>query len=256
MSRPISPREWETLSAYLDGQLSRSAQARLEQRLNQDAELRQALEELRQTRFLLRSQPKLRAPRNFTLTPTMAGLSVRGGRGVASGPYPMLRLASALAMLFFLVITIGDFALQRLGTPMTAMVVPQKEVLAPEGMGGGEVVEEPVAAARPEGVEETMAVLESPSQEETPSEEFRVLVATPVAKPLVPMDTEQAGEALPGAPALVEPGRGGEMGPPVVEEPATVRVFPWRSLIRFVQIALALLAVASGWAAFSLRRGR
>lgn len=71
MTTPLSTSDWEKLSAYLDGQLSASEQTRLTQRLEARPELKRALEDLRQTRLILRSAPRRRAPRNFTLTPQM-----------------------------------------------------------------------------------------------------------------------------------------------------------------------------------------
>ena len=74
MDNRIKSQDWETLSAYLDGQLTPRELTHLETRLSSDPELRTALEELRQTRGVLRSLPKLRVPRNFTLSPEMVGI--------------------------------------------------------------------------------------------------------------------------------------------------------------------------------------
>lgn len=73
MITPIRPEELHNLSAYLDGQLSPAEIRQLEERLHAQANLRSALEELRQTRALLRSMPRRKVPHNFTLTPAMAG---------------------------------------------------------------------------------------------------------------------------------------------------------------------------------------
>ncbi len=100
----LSTQDWQLLSAYLDGQLSASDQAKLEKRLREQAELRTALEELKTTRAMLRSAGKQRVPRNFTLTPAM----VEKAR-----PRPLLRLipvlnfasaAAALAVVILLVV--------------------------------------------------------------------------------------------------------------------------------------------------------
>jgi len=103
MADSYSPRELEQLSAYLDGQLSARERARLESRLWQDPALRNALDELDRTRQALRSLPRLRAPRNFTLTPQMVGQ-----RRVAPRLYPAFGFVSALAMLLLLGILIFD----------------------------------------------------------------------------------------------------------------------------------------------------
>jgi hypothetical protein len=96
----LSPKDWQTLSEYLDGQLSPRDQGRLEQRLRENEDMRTALEELRQTRFLLRSVKMQRVPRNFTLTPAMA-------RQAQPKPIlqliPVLNFASALAALAVIV---------------------------------------------------------------------------------------------------------------------------------------------------------
>src|SRR5512139_3652907 len=114
MTTRITIRDWEALSAYLDNQLKPKDRVRLESRLEESPELRSAYEELRRTRAVLRSQRPLRAPRNFTLTPEMAGvrLGVRPGARPINSSYPVLRLASVLATIFFIFITIGDLAVR------------------------------------------------------------------------------------------------------------------------------------------------
>src|SRR5512136_3479604 len=93
--------DMEILSAFLDGEISPSEKTRLETRLQSEPGLAAALQELRQTRALLRRTPKRHAPRNFTLTPRMAGIRPPVPRLV-----PAFSWASAVAMLLFLV-TLG-----------------------------------------------------------------------------------------------------------------------------------------------------
>ena len=69
MTDRISTRDWDDLSAYLDGQLNTTEQTRVETRLRQDADFRSALEELRRTRAVVHSLPKLRAPRELPTHP-------------------------------------------------------------------------------------------------------------------------------------------------------------------------------------------
>jgi hypothetical protein len=92
----LPPELLEKLSAYLDRGLSASETAALEARLEADAGLRRSLDEMRQARAGLGMLPRLRVPRNFTLTPEMAG--VRPARW----GYPRLRLATVVATLAFL----------------------------------------------------------------------------------------------------------------------------------------------------------
>ena len=97
MNQP-SFRDVEMLSAYLDGQLSQVDSTRLETRIKADPTLRSVYDDLRQSRSVLRKLPARRAPRNFTLTPKMAGL-----RPPLPQAFPFFRLAAAVStiLLFF-----------------------------------------------------------------------------------------------------------------------------------------------------------
>lgn len=123
MSNP-SFRDAEQLSAYLDGKLSQNDSARLEARLELDPNLRAVLKDLTQSRALLRKLPSRRAPRNFTLTPKMAGVKPPLPRA-----YPALRFATALAS----VLLIFSFAANTLTPRFAAAPAPA----AVYGMGGG-----------------------------------------------------------------------------------------------------------------------
>ncbi|MGC1376650.1 MAG: hypothetical protein WA821_10515 [Anaerolineales bacterium] len=106
----LSSHDAELLSAYLDGQLSKADAGQLESRLKTDPELRTVYEGLRQSRAVLRKLPARRAPRNFTLTPQMAGVKPPLPRS-----FPVFRLASALAAVLFFI----GYALN-LSTPLLA----------------------------------------------------------------------------------------------------------------------------------------
>lgn len=125
-------RDVEQLSALLDGQLHPQEAARLQQRLAADAELQAIYRQLSQSRTLLRQMPVRRAPRNFTLTPQMAGV-----RAPVPRSFSFFRLASAFASLL-LVLT---FALNGLGglTASTPASAPAY------GVGGGPMLEAPAA---------------------------------------------------------------------------------------------------------------
>lgn len=68
----MTERDYELLSAYLDGELSEAERASLEARLQTDDLLRSELDALRQTVALISSLPSLKAPRSYTLNPTQA----------------------------------------------------------------------------------------------------------------------------------------------------------------------------------------
>jgi anti-sigma factor RsiW len=104
-SDSFSPRDIERLSAYLDGDLPPQQVEALEARLRSEAELRRRLEELRHTIAQLRDMPPVRAPRNFTLTPEMAGLKPR-----RPPLFSFFRFASAVAAVALVVVIGLDLA--------------------------------------------------------------------------------------------------------------------------------------------------
>ncbi|GAB4476344.1 MAG: hypothetical protein Kow0088_14150 [Anaerolineales bacterium] len=110
--RTLSDRDYELISAYLDGEVDDHQRKAIEYRLAEDAPFKLALERLSQTRQILRSQPQLRAPRNYTLSPKMLPASSPKGWGIFPG---LLRTASALAsLLFFILFGMNWFAMGRM----------------------------------------------------------------------------------------------------------------------------------------------
>jgi hypothetical protein len=123
MSKQISFKDSEILSAYLDGQLSDSKKAKVEKDLQNREELRKELDELRETRAILRSAPRLKTPVNFTLTPKM--VADIGRKPVA---FPLsLSFASALAMILLVLSFVFQSSIA--GSPSSSLA--QKET-APE----------------------------------------------------------------------------------------------------------------------------
>jgi hypothetical protein len=134
MSQP-SFRDVELLNAYLDGEMDANQRQRLESRLGSNLELKSILEELREARMVLRRLPQRRAPRNFTLTPKMAGIKPPLPRS-----YPVFRFASAFAaiLLFF------SYALNILPrVPLSfGAAAPAPAMEMQTGIGGGGEPEE------------------------------------------------------------------------------------------------------------------
>jgi hypothetical protein len=97
-------RDLETLSAYLDDQISPKERANLEARLREDPALNSTLSDLRQTRSILNAAPRAKAPRNLTLTPEMAGIRSTGRSLV----FPVFRAASVVASLLFVLVVVSD----------------------------------------------------------------------------------------------------------------------------------------------------
>lgn len=104
-SESFSTRDIERLSAYLDGDLSSQEAEALEARLRSEAQLRRRLEELRHTVAQLKALPAVRAPRNFTLTPEMAGLKPR-----RQPLFSFFRFASAVAAVALVIVVGLDLA--------------------------------------------------------------------------------------------------------------------------------------------------
>ncbi len=130
----------EQLSAYLDGQLSTAEKTRLEIRLQSDPDLTSTLADLRQARTILRRTPARRSPRNFTLTPKMAGIKPPLPRAV-----PALGWASAAAMVLF-VVTLGTNLLGQISLGANAPMLSAAPMTSQGyGLGGGAPVTTPPA---------------------------------------------------------------------------------------------------------------
>jgi hypothetical protein len=113
MKANLSMREFEQFSAYLDGQLSPVDTKRMEEQLRVNPEWRLAIEELAATRNLLRSAPRYRAPRNFTISPEMARSLARKP---LFPPFPVFRFSTALAVLSML--AVGVLQAIGMGSPL------------------------------------------------------------------------------------------------------------------------------------------
>ncbi|MCS7010872.1 MAG: hypothetical protein NZL98_05855 [Anaerolineales bacterium] len=128
----LSSRDLIQLSAYLDGELRPAEAKRLEQRLAEEDALQRALEDLRQTRALLRQMPQRHPPRNFTLKPRLRGLRP---------PFPRTALAlswASLAILLVFFIALGS----RLFGDLSIASSSPMAVARPMEIGGG--TEEPM----------------------------------------------------------------------------------------------------------------
>lgn len=108
----ISERDYEVLSAYVDGQLNERDRKSLEARLADDRELRHTLKALRQDKLLLQKLPTLRAPRNFTLTAAQAAaIRPRRKRGFFSfSAFATMRVVTGVASLLFVTLLGLDLA--------------------------------------------------------------------------------------------------------------------------------------------------
>lgn len=214
MTQQISPRDWEFLSAYLDRQLKPQEIASLEARLSTDPVLSAALGELQRTRNALRSLPKLRAPRNFTLTPQMAGQRATVRARPALRLAPAFGFASALATFILIVVVISDV----LGilTPASKPVaqapgypsVLSQQATAPNGL---EATAAPSLAQAPAAPQTTEAPLSAQEAAVAPQETAAPgLAAQALAAPETPAETApvqpKVGVVAPSQPAETTPG--------------------------------------------------
>lgn len=289
MTTNLTPRDWEALSAYLDGQLAPKEQQLLEARMRSRADLRAAMEELRRTRAVLRAHLEVRAPRNFTLTPEMAGVRPRSRPTVAF--FPALRLTSAISSLLFVLVALSELLIGgRLALPMAAgepqreamsEAVPQEPALEPSA-APAMAVEAPAA----EEVEATPQPVAKAVEAPTPSlglELAQPIVIETETVELPPfaggmgggdgadetqLDEEALSQMAPIATATPLPTLTftpqPSPSPTVMEQPtapAPVRArfarFPEWTVLRWVEITLAIVGLSTGLLAIILhRRGR
>jgi len=232
-----SDRDLERISASLDGQLSPEEAARLEQRLAADPQLRQTRDELLRTRSLLRRAPVRRAPRNFTLTPRMAGLRPPQPRLV-----PVFSWASAAAVLALLVTfaapLVGQFSSSSMAAaPLAAPLAAPAATLAPvadnsaaTGLGSAAATQPPVlTGTQPPVLTGTQPPVLAGTQ--PPAE-------TETGPQIMLMSVPQAATAEPTAPSLGQPN-----GPRQAKQAPVA--FPFSPLQVALFIAALLLATAA-----------
>jgi len=135
MSAQLSAKEWQKISEYLDGQLAQREREHLEQQLKVRPELRAGLDDLRQTRALLRRAPRRRLPHNFTLSPQMLPK-----RRPLPFLVPLFSASSALATILAVVLVVmhllpGTASQSTAAKPetMTLAQAPQTERAAEAG---------------------------------------------------------------------------------------------------------------------------
>ncbi len=119
----ITRKDWIQLSAYIDGELSKREEDLLKRRIQSDPQLQSALDQLKITKSILQSTPPLKVPRNFTLTPVMAGYKPK--RPTAAG----YRLAAAMMSFLLNGVLVLDFGRFMLGGAMAPAASRMEEVM-------------------------------------------------------------------------------------------------------------------------------
>lgn len=195
MKNEISNRDIELLSAYLDQELNPKESARVESRLQSSPQLRNILGELHQNRAALRSLPRLRAPRNFTLTPEIAGIKLK------KRTYPAFGLVSALSSLVLILVLVGDFLIN---PAMTTLPSPAEQSARLASTGESAEAMDRMMEKAVEQVEPTQVVeapmLEAPAEPASETDVMEFLVESATEEPLeeeTPLGIEIFSSKLP-----------------------------------------------------------
>jgi hypothetical protein len=260
----ISDRDFEALSAYLDGELAGKALARMEARLQTNQDLQEAYEKLQRTRTVMRSLPKLRAPRNYQLTPEMVGITQEPPRA-----FPVLRLASVLATLILFLVFMGDIFMLPDLVMSPSNTIQFAEMAVEEAIQPAieaEIVESQLPMATIEGemdrampeAEAPLEAAEAPAEAETiivPEEESALaadtLFSSTSAAPVEDLADELGGLAEPA----VEPQLKIEPRAPEPQFDPDIRTgIDLRAAIRITEIALIAIALSTGVSAYYLYR--
>jgi len=164
MKAQISQKDWQQLSAYVDGQLGSRDRMRLEARLSKEPGLQSTLDDLRLIKTTMGELPIVPAPRNFTLTPEMAGQAVQQRRSARL--YSTFRMASLVSSLLFVLIFLGDiFSVGRLAS---APFSP--ELAAPAAQRSADELQSVPADAETLASDEMEAARDMPAEEKVESE--------------------------------------------------------------------------------------
>jgi len=177
MNKKLTLQDYELLSAYLDDSCSPRERHILEDRLQVDPELKQALLEFKHTQRLLQALPVKRAPRNFTLK--AAQVPARPQRFFAA---PALNFVSLTAIVLLAIVFggsqllpgfLGQHTASRAAAPVTfaaamADTTPESSPMiitwgqgadtnsmAAKGLGGGGGSANPGSYSLPEAVPAT-----------------------------------------------------------------------------------------------------
>jgi hypothetical protein len=279
MKMNYSPKDWQILSSYLDGQLSTREISILKQRLAKEPHLKQAYKEILETRHLLQNARTIPVPRSFTLTPEMAAQIKPAKRPLI----PIFSFASVIATIFLVVVLLFEFVpgalsgglvakstdanemLAMEAAPMEAPAVAQDSASTPQvfqwgapsvatGMGGGGGGDMGMVSSLPIGG----GVDNPPIQEEIPVEE-----PVPSAENENALALKQQTEPITGAGPILGVRSAEETEAfnnsvlNIIEESTdapvrtNLQTFPW---LRFSQILLASIAIITAVVAIILRK--
>jgi anti-sigma factor RsiW len=266
----LSDRDLETLSAYLDGEISSRDRERLEARLHSDPALQEYLVGLQRTRAAVRSLPKLRAPRSYYLTPEMVGQKRRSPR-----LFPVFSFASAVATVLFVLLLLGDYImvstpalapLRALEASGTVRQVLESPLTVPSELES-KIPEELADEFFDRSAAEERAPAEAPIAPETEAEGLEVPEAAAEALEALPgigelfatgepdIQTEAEGAVESIAEPAQEEGiqaQGRAIVTPLLDD--IQPLLPLWGILRSLEVVMIILAISTGIAAFILYR--
>lgn len=225
LGKSADDKRQERLNAYVDGALSPAARQQFEQEMAQDAALRAAVAQLQQIKATLRALPPRPVPRNFMLDPALYG---RPAGNPAGQWYPVLRAATALSALLFVVVLVLNLFLAGGSAPAMSEMAVQDMVETTRVVTGAEeamtkemetTATENADAARAEeaAVEEA---IEAPAPMATSNAADLAAAAAPTTETAATDESAAATEAPPAA------GGGPAMGGAVAAPTATATLLP------------------------------
>ena len=228
----LNDRDLELISAYIDGQLSAEERREVERRLDDEADLRLAYEELRATVQVLRDLEPVRPPRSLTLDPANVALPRPPATRLGWGR--LLQVAGVFAAV--LVVAIGTLSV--IGSMGSGAMAPAPMVAAPT-TAPASPLELHESAPTPErsGSVAAPAALDDGSGPVTP-QAYTTVVATEVAAlpDVAPQPTIVTTPAIssPGTVDLARPKPPADSTPPATPPDLTLL------------LTLAVVALAAG----------
>jgi hypothetical protein len=232
--RRKSEHDWveESLSAYIDGELTGRERARVEQHLKECQACAENLRTLQQTVALLKELPPMPAPRSFAVRAGVA--RTRPASAPAAWGYGLLKGATAIAALLLVLLIGGDLALHVFGGPLASWApgaMAPEVALAPSyepGMAPAPREETPMLGQAKE-TEELQATPPENAQEVAPTAPTEPAAAYELAEDTATMPPGAEGaqpartptaEGTPKPPSGAGAVEGAETPTPVSAEPA------------------------------------
>lgn len=159
-NRRLKNKDWQIISTYLDGQLTKKQSAAFKVRLVQETALREALRQVEWTKSVLRKAPHRKVPHHFILTRQMAAEAKR----YQNRAIRQYGLVSGIASLTFLILAgFQLLPLFRIGMAPNFAMVAKEALIEDSVMMEAETLEEAAAG-------EPILLLEAVEVEAEPAE--------------------------------------------------------------------------------------